>query len=181
MTPTVLPTVLVLPGYQNSGPEHWQTRWEREHPQYLRVEQADWDFPQLDDWVETLHKAVAAQSGPVVLVAHSLGCITVAHWAARCGRPVQGALLVAPADIDTVEIEELKNFRPIPLEPLPFPSTMVVSSNDPYTALERSRLFSERWGSRLVEAGPFGHLNSESGLGDWPLGKALLAELTQSQ
>ncbi|GAA1236326.1 alpha/beta hydrolase [Kitasatospora nipponensis] len=176
---TITPTVLLLPGYQNSGPQHWQSHWERLHPQYLRVEQADWDFPLVEDWVATLHKAVVAQPGPVVLVAHSLGCVTVAHWAARHGLPVHGALLVAPADIDTVEIDELTNFRPIPLEPLPFPSIVVASSDDPYASIERSRLLADRWGSRLVEAGAHGHLNSDSGMGDWPAGQELLRELIE--
>ncbi|WP_280669389.1 MULTISPECIES: RBBP9/YdeN family alpha/beta hydrolase [unclassified Kitasatospora] len=184
-------TVLVLPGYQNSGPAHWQSHWEQEHPAYLRVEQEDWDAPQLDSWVATLDRAVAlAPPGPVVLVAHSLGCITVAHWATRqeqlagqvsdgqvIGRQVIGALLVAPADIDTVDIAELKNFRPVPLRPLPFPSIVVSSSNDPYADPERSRLFAESWGSRLVALGSLGHINSDSAMGSWPEGQALLAEL----
>ncbi|MCX4745466.1 alpha/beta hydrolase [Kitasatospora sp. NBC_01287] len=194
MTTDDLPTVLVLPGYQNSGPEHWQSHWERGDPRLVRVEQADWDRPLLTDWAAALDRAVREQSaersrehsrersGPVVLAAHSLGCVTVAHWAARAGAAaralVRGALLVAPADIDTVEIEELVNFRPIPLLPLPFPSTVVASSDDPYCTLDRARLLARGWGSRLVEAGPRGHLNAASGLGDWPEGRALLADLS---
>lgn len=175
-------TVLVLPGYQNSGPAHWQSHWEQEHPAYVRVEQEDWDAPQLDSWVAALDRAVTlAAPGPVVLVAHSLGCITVAHWATghrQLPARVIGALLVAPADIDTVDIAELKNFRPVPLRPLPFPSIVVSSSDDPYADPERSRLFAESWGSRLVALGPLGHINSDSAMGSWPEGQALLAELT---
>ncbi|WP_035796255.1 RBBP9/YdeN family alpha/beta hydrolase [Kitasatospora mediocidica] len=170
-------SVLVLPGYQGSGPEHWQSQWEREHPAYLRVEQADWDAPQVDEWVATLHRAVLAQPGPVVLVAHSLGCITVAHWAARHGLPVAGALLVAPADIDNAVDPGLRTFQPIPLRSLPFPSIVVASSDDPWASIERSRRFAENWGARLVELGPHGHINSDSKMGSWPQGQELLAEL----
>ncbi|MDH6136777.1 putative alpha/beta hydrolase family esterase [Kitasatospora sp. MAA4] len=171
-------TVLIVPGYEGSGPEHWQSHWEREHPGYLRVEQADWDAPQVDEWVDTLHRAVLAQSGPVVLVAHSLGCITIAHWAARHGLPVAGALLVAPPDIDNAVNPGLRTFQPIPLRPLPFPSIVVSSSDDPWASPERSRRFAENWGARLVALGPLGHINSASDLGSWPEGQALLAELT---
>ncbi|AUG75130.1 hypothetical protein CFP65_0146 [Kitasatospora sp. MMS16-BH015] len=174
---TGVPRVLILPGYQNSGPEHWQTRWEREDPALRRVEQADWDTPHLADWVAELDRAVVAEPGPVVLVAHSLGCITVAHWAARHQRPVRGALLVAPADIDTAEVPELVNFRPVPLAPLPFPATVVASTDDPWCSLERSRAFAAAWGAELAVAGAHGHINSASNLGSWPYGKELLGKL----
>jgi len=176
------PTILVVPGYQNSGPEHWQSWWEQESPAFQRVEQADWDHPLVGDWVETLDKAITGQPGPVVLVGHSLGCITVARWAAsHAGPEVRGALLVAPADIDTADVPELVNFRPIPLQPLPFPSIVVASSDDPWCSPARSRLLADSWGSRFVDLGPYGHINSASGLGAWPEGRALLAELTDGR
>ncbi|MER5635441.1 alpha/beta hydrolase [Kitasatospora sp. NPDC002227] len=175
---TVEPRVLILPGYQNSGPEHWQSHWERADSSLRRVRQADWDAPRLADWVAELDNAVAAADGPVVLVAHSLGCVTVAHWAARHLGRVRGALLVAPADIDTADVPELVNFRPVPLAPLPFPTVVVASTDDPWCSLERSREFAAAWGARLEVAGAHGHLNSDSGLGDWPFGRKLLAQLT---
>jgi predicted alpha/beta hydrolase family esterase len=173
------PLHLVLPGYQNSGPGHWQSRWEDTDPSFRRVVQADWDKPRRADWVDALDRAVAAADRPVVLVAHSLGCITVAHWAASGGRPgVLGALLVAPADIDTAEVPELVNFRPVPLRPLPFPSTVVAGSDDPWCSPDRARRFAAAWGSHHVDLGPYGHVNADSGLGDWAEGRRLLAELT---
>ncbi|MFI6447121.1 RBBP9/YdeN family alpha/beta hydrolase [Kitasatospora sp. NPDC050543] len=175
------PSYLLVPGYQNSGPEHWQSHWEREDPAFRRLEQADWDRPDQEDWVARLDEAVRAHRGPLVLVAHSLGCATVARWAARtpagAAGQVVGALLVAPADIDHAEVPELIAFRPVALEPLPFPSTVVASSNDPWVTLDRARLFAGSWGSRFVELGAYGHLNSYSGLGSWPRGRELLAEL----
>ncbi|MEV7602034.1 alpha/beta hydrolase [Kitasatospora sp. NPDC089797] len=177
-------TYLVLPGYQNSGPEHWQTRWEAAEPAaFRRVRQADWDHPEQDDWVARVDAAVAAAAaeGPVVLVAHSLGCVTAARWVAGApaGRTaaVRGALLVAPADVDTAEVPELTGFRPVALEPFPFPTVVVSSTDDPWVTPERARAFARAWGARYVEPGAYGHLNSDSGLGDWPEGRKLLAEL----
>ncbi|MFC5661574.1 RBBP9/YdeN family alpha/beta hydrolase [Kitasatospora misakiensis] len=177
-------TYLVLPGYQNSGPAHWQSHWEAADPAaFVRVRQEDWDHPEPDSWVARVDAAVAAAAadGPVVLVAHSLGCVAVARWVA--GAPaarmagVRGALLVAPADIDDVEIPELRSFGPVPLARFPFPATVVASTDDPWVTPGRARRFAEAWGARYVEAGAFGHLNSDSALGDWPLGRELLAEL----
>ncbi|MFD8787488.1 RBBP9/YdeN family alpha/beta hydrolase [Kitasatospora sp. NPDC059599] len=176
-------TYLVLPGYGNSGPEHWQTRWEAASETFRRVEQADWDHPEQADWVARVDAAVAeaAAAGPVVLVAHSLGCVTAARWVATAPAArtaaVRGALLVAPADIDTAEVPELVGFRPVALQPFPFPAVVVSSTDDPWVSPGRARAFAEAWGARYVEPGAYGHLNSDSGLGDWPEGRELLAEL----
>lgn len=182
--------VLVLPGFEDSGPEHWQSIWERAEPGFRRVAQADWFAPRVGDWVSTLAAAIEAAPAPVVLAAHSLGCVTVAHLvvAARTGAhgvaggpavlaKVRGALLVAPADIDTAEVPGLVNFRPVPLAPLPFPSVVVAGDDDPWAALPRSELFARAWGSRLVVVPGGGHLNAASGLGAWPQGRELLEEL----
>lgn len=132
------PAYLLLPGFQNSDHEHWQSIWERTDPAFRRLEQKDWDHPDPEDWTETLDRAVQAHDGPLVLVAHSLGCVTVARWAARTPAPrttpVVGALLVAPPDIDHADVPELAGFRPVPLRPLPFPSIVVVGSDDPWAA-----------------------------------------------
>ncbi|MFD7454478.1 RBBP9/YdeN family alpha/beta hydrolase [Kitasatospora sp. NPDC059827] len=177
-------TYLVLPGYQSSGPEHWQTRWEAADPEaFRRVEQADWDHPDRADWVARVDAAVAAAAadGPVVLVAHSLGCVTAADWAAGASAErtaaVRGALLVAPADVDNADVPEVSGFRPVTLERLPFPTVVVSSTDDPWITPERAREFARAWGSRYVEPGAYGHLNADSGLGDWPEGRKLLMEL----
>jgi hypothetical protein len=173
------PTVLVLPGYANSGPEHWQTLWERRHG-YRRVEQDDWERPERDAWVARLDAALATAPPPVVLVAHSLGCILVAHWAAaRAEAPVAGALLVAPPDVDEIRhlLPEVESFAPVPLARLPFATIVVTSRTDPYVEPGRARQFAEAWGSRLIDLGDAGHINAESNLGDWAAGQALLREL----
>jgi hypothetical protein len=171
--------VLILPGYADSGPEHWQSHWERVDPACRRVVQDDWLQPRLADWLATLERAVAACAGPPVLAAHSLGCALVAHWAARGGARVRGALLVAPADVDAPEMpREIRSFRPLPLVALPFPSIVVASTDDAFVSLERATAFARAWGSRLVTLAGAGHLNADSGHGPWPEGRRLLAELT---
>ena len=173
-------TVLLLPGLGDSGPAHWQSRWEHLHPQCVRVVQDDWQRPHVDRWCQRLEEAVRTARGPVLLAAHSLGCALVAHWWSR-GTPerILGALLVAPADVESPEHTppETRPFAPLPLSPLPFPATVVASRNDPYVPLERARLFAARWGAAFVDAGTRGHINAESGLGDWPEGWRLLVEL----
>ncbi|SDX75216.1 RBBP9/YdeN family alpha/beta hydrolase [Hymenobacter psychrophilus] len=170
-------TILTVPGLGSSGPAHWQTRWEQ-HYGCRRVEQRDWQHPVCADWLAALDAAVSAAPGPVVLVAHSLACATVAHWAATATRPLAGALLVGPADVDRrAQLPEVRGFAPMPLARLPFPSIVVASENDEYVSLARATEFAAAWGSRLVNVGALGHLNSESELGLWPQGWALVQEL----
>ena len=173
------PPVLMLPGYGDSGPEHWQSRWEAADASLRRVVQRDWLAPTLAEWRETLDRAVTACDRPPILVAHSLGCALVAHWARQADRPVAGALLVAPADTDMVALvlEAVASFAPVPLEPLPFPSIVVASSDDPYVTLERAQIFARVWGSRFVVIEAAGHINADSGYGDWLQGYRLLDEL----
>ena len=170
--------VLILPGLYNSGPDHRQSRWESTHPEFRRVLQDDWERPRCADWVARLEAAVLA-TPDAVLVAHSSSCAMVAHWAGT-GRPgqVRGALLVAPSDTEAASYPAgPTGFDPMPLHRLPFPSIVVASTDDQYVTLERARTFAEKWGSRLVTITGAGHINSQSGLGDWPAGFALLEEL----
>lgn len=179
------PVVLNVPGLGNSGPGHWQTRWEQKFPWVRRVELGGWDDPDRATWVQRLDSAIRAQKGPVILVAHSLGCVTVGWWAALVGQtwrePVAGALLVAPADCERQESAcQVARFGPMPRVPLPFPSLMVASRNDPYASFPRSESLARAWGSHLVDAGEAGHLNAQSGLGDWPLGLSLVDRLAEA-
>jgi predicted alpha/beta hydrolase family esterase len=170
--------VLMMPGYRGSGPAHWQTLWEQSRPDIERVLQVSWHRPRLGDWAVTLERAVSARRR-VVLVAHSLACALVAQWA-RCGSVgrVASALLVAPADVDrSGRSPELASFAPMPLELLPFPTWVVASSNDPYVSRDRASAFAFAWGARFIDAGRIGHINVDSGHGDWPEGAQLLEEL----
>ncbi|MGI9132535.1 MAG: RBBP9/YdeN family alpha/beta hydrolase [Rhodoferax sp.] len=174
-----VPSVLLLPGWQDSGADHWQSRWEALHG-YARVQQHDWMRPLRGDWMAQLEEAVLAAQAPVVLVAHSLGCILCAAWAAhsRHSGRVQAALLVAPGDPERDALRAvLPSWSPVVLQALPFPSVLLGSQDDPYCSLERARDFARAWGSEWVDYGRAGHINAESNLGDWPEGHALLQQL----
>ena len=170
--------VLILPGLFNSGPEHWQSRWEAAHPEFTRVMQDDWERPRCADWIARLDAAIRA-TPDAVLVTHSSSCALVAHWvAAGGGGRVHAALLVAPSDPEAPSYPEgPTGFAPMPLPRLPFPSIVVASSDDQYVTIDRARLFAESWGGRFVTIGAAGHINSQSSLGDWPAGYSLLEEL----
>jgi len=171
-------TALILPGIGNSGPAHWQSLWEAANPSFVRVQQRDWDNPVCEEWLEVLEKSVARFGASAVLVAHSLACLLVAHWAARTQLTVKGALLVAPPDPDGPDFpKEAVGFSPLPGKPITFPSIVVASSNDPYGNLEFAKSCALAWGSRFVGAGAVGHINSSSGLGEWRAGFALFQQL----
>lgn len=175
--------ILLLPGWQNSDPDHWQSRWESIYGDH-RVEQHDWMRPLRGDWAARLEEEVLARPGPVALVAHSLGCLLVAAWAAhsRITGRVRGALLVAPGDLERDDLRQMiPGWAPIVRQRLPFPSTMVAAHDDPYCAAARSRQMARDWGAGYVDAGNRGHINSESALGDWPEGRALLNDLLKEE
>jgi predicted alpha/beta hydrolase family esterase len=111
----------------------------------------------------------------VVIVAHSLGCITAAHMGVEASARVKGALLVAPADPE--RRAQLADFAPVPYAPLPYRSVLVASSNDPYCPIRRAGAYARAWGSEFVRLQNAGHINVESGFGEWPLGLALLQSL----
>ncbi len=169
----------IVPGLGNSGPGHWQTRFEHLGPAFTRIQQRDWDNPDCSEWVSTLEQALRVEDlSTVVLIAHSLGCATIAHWALRYGHTLRGALLVAPVDVETAEFAALlpTGFTPMPVERLPFPSKLVASANDIWMSPARAEYFARAWGSELIEIGLAGHINPASGFGEWPAGRALLSE-----
>ncbi len=176
------PVVLTVPGLNNSGEGHWPTLWEDQRGDCQRVDLGRWVSPNRNAWVTRLDAAIRQIDGPVVLAAHSLGCITVAWWGAlqnqAYGWPVTGALLVAPPDCDRAETPDMiGSFGPVPRSSLPFPSILVASRDDPYIFFERAHSMGKYWGSRFVDAGHRGHINAQSGLGDWAFGQSLLDEL----
>jgi hypothetical protein len=176
------PRILLLPGWQNSGAAHWQSRWEALYGDE-RVEQHDWDWPRRGDWMARLDEVLLQGDAPALLVAHSLGCQLAASWAehSRHTARVRGALLVAPPDTEREDMPpQLHNWRPIRRSRLPFPAIAVISSDDPFCAPERSTQMAADWGASAVMAGPRGHLNAESGLGDWPEGRELLEGLARA-
>lgn len=173
--------ILMVPGWLGSGPEHWQSRWERNLSTARRVEQDDWITPDKDKWVGRIIAAVAEASRPIVLVAHSVGVIAVAHAGLKLPPgSIAGAFLVSSPDVDNPQDWPPTEgyvwpaagfgFAPVPLSPLPFPSMLLASADDPYCRPERARHFAAAWGSQLVEVGSAGHITSASGHGPWPDG-----------
>ncbi len=173
--------VLILPGYGGSGPLHWQSEWERLFPSFRRVEQRDWSRPDLGEWSDVLERAVAAAGPESVLVAHSVACLLVAHWAAYTRQTIAAALLVAPPDPALAGFPSvLSSFGPTPRTRLPFRSLVVGSTDDPYAAADFAPACAASWGSEFVSVGAAGHINAESHLGAWPVGLGLLRRLANA-
>jgi len=175
----MLPTCcFVLPGLFNSGPRHWQSRWEELYG-YTRIHQRDWETPDAADWLHTIDEVLAPfPPENVILIGHSLACCTIVRWAEHYQRTIKAALLVAPADTEAPSYPSgTTGFQPMPLYTLPFPSIVVASTDDFYVSSKRAAFFAASWGSRLVSIGAHGHINSDSGLNDWPQGHQLLQTL----
>ena len=172
---TQTPTILIVPGWRDSGPGHWQSLWAESIEGTVRVEQDNWISPTRSAWVSRIAETIQAQDGPVVLVAHSLGCIASTHLPPDAVARIQGALLVAPADPE--RRAPLVDFAPVPSQILPYRSVVVASSNDPYCPVRTAGAYARSWGSEFVRLQNAGHINIDSGFGAWPLGLALLQSL----
>lgn len=175
--------VLIVPGHGNSGPAHWQSLWQARHPSWRRLHVNDWEHAVRDEWVAALDRHLEVIDSPPLVVAHSLGCLVLVHWAALHSRPLRGAMLVAVPDpaapayptVDSV------GFTPVPHQYLPFSSMVVTSTDDPYGSAEYAQACASAWGSAYVEIGPRGHVNAASGLGEWTEGYLLLAALAEGR
>ena len=180
------PILLLVPGLNDSGPNHWQSHWERDFENAQKVDLGMWDNPHRNTWVNKLNLAIqrATQFAgrPVVLVAHSLGCHAVSWWAEYerpvQGDPVIGALLVAPPDVEAAGVDaRVARFAPVMPRRLPFRSILAASGDDPWCSFGQAKRLARTWGSRLIDVGPIGHINAESGIADWNYGKYLLRHL----
>ncbi|WP_035673772.1 alpha/beta hydrolase [Flavobacterium sp. 83] len=172
--------LLIIPGLGDSGENHWQSYWLKKYKNATKVIQNNWDEPQREDWLSKLNEAILKLEEPTILVAHSLAVSLVMHWVSANNNPnIIGALLVAPADVDSPEHtpEKVWNFSPIPISKLDFPSIVVTSENDPYISSKRAEYLAEMWGSDFINIGQKGHINSESNLNYWEEGQMLLQQL----
>ena len=182
-------TILIVPGLREHVPEHWQTLLAAKLPEVRTVPPLEQDKLSCAARVQALEQALLAINGPVILVAHSAGVMMVAHWAAIAPRrrPIKGALLVTPADVETPfpepypTRESLREhgWLPIPRKPLPFPSLLAASRNDPLCEYARAQALAQHWGSELLDLGEVGHLNPAAGFGDWPQALELIGRLDQ--
>ena len=170
----------IVPGLGNSGPDHWQTFFEHSANNFQRIVQADWDAPNRNDWIETLEKAISGYDPrTVILIGHSLGCATIAHWATKYQKPIKGALLVAPSDPESSHYTfPAKGFAPVPDQKLNFKTIVVASSDDPWVSLERAEYFAGNWGREFINIGNAGHINVASGHTKWDEGLKILERLS---
>lgn len=172
--------LLILAGLGDSGEKHWQTYWQKLYPNTTKVIHQDWSTPKLTDWLINLNKTITKLNQPTIIVAHSLAVSLVLHWSKNySNKNIIGALLVAPADVDspTHTPDSIRNFSPMPTQKLPFASIVVASENDPYASFERKKEFAKFWGSDFVNVGSKGHINSESDLQFWEEGQEILKQL----
>ena len=160
-----------VPGYGNSLGDHWQMQWFKKIPHSHWVEQSDWDAPEKSAWVSGLQNTLTNIQDPIILVAHSLGCLTIAEWAQQHHATILGAYLVAVPDPTAPGFPTaISGFQQLPLNSLPFPSKIIASTNDPYCSKERSEYFAQAWGSELSFIGDQGHINASAGFGAWEEG-----------
>ena len=173
---------LIVPGLGNSGPEHWQTFFENSGDNFKRITQQEWDAPVCNDWVAAIDKSVSDyDAASVILIGHSLGCTTIAHWATRYKKKIKGALLVAPSDVEAQEYTfPAKGFSPMPTKKINFKTIVVASEDDPWVSLERAKYFADNWGSEFINIGKAGHINAASGHKEWKEGFNILKRLTNS-
>lgn len=174
--------IINIPGLRNSNKDHWQSRWEEMHPEkFIRVQQENWNEPDCSAWIAQIEEQLKhLNHDQLILIGHSIGCMAIVKWHEKYGHKVKGALLVAPSDAERENYPSyITGFAPIPAAKLPFPSIVVASTNDHVTSLDRSAAFAKNWGSRLVVLENAGHIEPQSGFGDWPLGLELIKELEQ--
>lgn len=168
--------IIIIPGYGGAGPDHWQSRWARRMPTARLVKQKDWDAPDPDDWSDAIVAAVDAATLPVVLVAQGAGALTVARAGPRLSGHVAGAFLVTPIDPDHPDLPEAARvFAPVSTEPLPFPSFVIASRNNPYCRYETAEDMAYAWGARIFDAGEAGTIDTASDHGPWPEGLMVFA------
>jgi len=170
---------LIVPGLGNSGPDHWQTFFETSGDNFKRIIQQEWDAPICNDWVSTIDIAVSAYDpATVILIGHSLGCSTIAHWAGCFNKKIKGAMLVAPSDVEAqLYTFPAKGFAPIPKEKINFKTIVVASIDDQWVSLERAKYFADNWGSEFINIGKAGHINAASGHKAWKEGLDILKQL----
>lgn len=170
----------IIPGYQGSEQDHWQTWIESKGSNFRRIQQRDWNNPDISEWASNINKAISGfDPGNVILVAHSLGCHAVAEWVKKYNRRIRAALLVAPPDAELVNARIKSNL--IETERIirfPFKSTVVASSSDPWISIEKASFYARNWGGEFINIGDAGHINSLSGHGEWEQGYDILKNLS---
>jgi predicted alpha/beta hydrolase family esterase len=163
--------LVLVPGLYDSGPEHWQSYWQRRYPGWQRVTQRNWNVADLDLWIDAIKRKLSTCQRPAILIGHSLGALASCTLVVNEQVNVAGLVLVAPAEPVKFELEEQ-----VPCCALPVPSIVIASQNDPVMRYDRAEFWAQAWGSRFVSIGEAGHINAEAGFGSWPYGLSILGE-----
>lgn len=176
-------TFLIVPGYTNSGPEHWQSYIERKYSNVSRVVQDDWNNPDNKRWVERLDAFIKQTTGNVILIGHSCGAVAVAQWASLYSHErVKAAVLVAPADVDSeTALNEIRQQRPLPARRIAFPTLLICSDNDEHLSMEKAHALAAAWGSEITIIPKAGHIHTASGYGEWIAGEQLIENFTDEK
>ena len=184
-------TTLIVPGLNNSGSNHWQTLLEEKLSNARRVNQTDWDSPKIIPWARNVQNAILEAESPAILIAHSFGVLASVVGASRVTDKVAGALYVAPADpvkftsAGQILSEAAQNwdtglYNLVPKERLGYPAIVAASQDDPYMAFKRAAWWATKWHCRFISLGFAGHVNANSGYGDWPEGEMLYQDLIET-
>ncbi|WP_316862452.1 alpha/beta hydrolase [uncultured Cohaesibacter sp.] len=163
---------ILVPGFKNSGPEHWQSFWERDVGIFQRISQRRWDQKDIELWIDAIRRHTDELKHPAILIGHSLGALASACAIAAETPKVAGAMFVAPAEPLRFEVENR-----IPMSRLSVPTTLVASHNDKLLTFARAQWLADMWGSDFIDVGEAGHINSEAGFGRWPYGLTILRDL----
>ncbi|WP_342058980.1 RBBP9/YdeN family alpha/beta hydrolase [Aeromonas sp. OTU364] len=164
--------ILLVPGLHNSGPDHWQSRWHQQFPQWQRMLGLPWDKPDLTVWSTKLASKLRSRRSRVHLVAHSFGALTAIAAARLQPDKVSSILIVAPADPARFGIPDEALTGSIKVS-----AQLIASRNDPWMSFERAEYWSRQWQVPLFDAGEVGHINAQSGHGEWSQGLNLLNTL----
>ena len=180
MIGVVMAKYFLIPGFRGSDENHWQSFWLKSLPNAQLIVQDNWGANVTkDDWVSRLEATLQSEDlSQVILIGHSLGVATIIHWANQYNHKIRGALLVAPTNVDQMaQPIDANGFAPMPLNKLNFPSIIIASTNDIWIDIERAQEYSKIWGSEFENIGAQGHINSDSKLGEWEVGRKILERL----
>lgn len=164
-------TIILVPGLRDSDEHHWQSCWSRRFPCWRRISQRNWLEPDIENWISAIKRELSTCQSPAILVGHSFGALASCRLVQTQGANIAGIVMVAPAEPSFFELDDA-----IRAEKLTTQSIMFASRNDPLMPYKRAKFWAACWGCHLIDIGDAGHINAESGHGEWVYGLERLAE-----
>jgi predicted alpha/beta hydrolase family esterase len=168
-------TIVIIPGLREHVEDHWQTLLAATLTKVRIVPPLEHDKFSCAARVEAIQKVIGEIDGPIIVVAHSAGVVMFVHWAQKYQRPIKGALLATPPDLDkplpegypNKETLQTNDWFPVPRVPLRFSTIVAASESDHLASFLSVAAMATDWHSKLVNIGDVGHLNPASGYGEW--------------